>query len=60
MDDENTAVGILLLFVLIGGVWFVQSSNVMGILLGLVGVLLFFGAMLVAGENSDFDAMHEW
>lgn len=60
MDDENIAVIILLFFGLIGGFWFVSSLNAIGILIVLVGVILFFGAMGVAGENSDFDAIHEW
>jgi len=60
VNDENTAVSILLFFVLFCGFWFVSSLNAIGILIVLVGGILFFGAMLVAGENSDFDAIHEW
>jgi len=61
MDEENKAVGLLIMFVLIGGFWFVNSVNLGGMFLIFLGIIVFFGAMLVAGENSDFNAIHsEW
>jgi hypothetical protein len=61
MDEENKAIGFLIICVLIGSFWFVSSIDLGGIVLILFGAVMFFGAMLVAGENSDFDAIHnEW
>ena len=60
MEEENGAVVLLVCLVLFGGVLFLQTINMMGILVILGAIVVFFGAMLVAGENSDFDAIHEW
>ena len=57
---EDAITGLTVLIVLICGIWVVLSLNAIGVLLGLVGVILFFGAMVVAGEDSDFNAIHEW
>lgn len=60
MDDTNGAITFLILILVVGGVWFFKSLNTVAIVLILVGAILFFGAMGVAGENEDFNALHEW
>jgi len=61
LDEENGAVALLVLFLLGGGFWFISSVDLCGIFVVFLGAVLFFGAMLVAGENSDFNAVHnEW
>ena len=60
MDGEGGSLGILLIMSLLGGWMFIQTSSMIGILLILLGVLVFFGGMASAGEDSDFSALHEW
>jgi len=60
MDEENGAVGLLLGLVVVGLV-LLSGMDILGFAVILVGGLLFFGAMAVAGENDDFNAVHsDW
>ena len=61
MPEEINALGLLILTGLVGMWIFLSSLNTIGILLILIGAIVFFGLMVVAGENSDFDDIHsEW